>query len=57
MKNNILFIINILAILTCAIGICIIDSTGLMWKVALAMTIVPLAWGVLFLYANRGYLR
>lgn len=54
MKNKVLFIINILAILTCAIGVCLADSNGIALKIALVMMLVPMAWGVLFLFANRG---
>lgn len=54
MKNKILLTITTLAIIIGALGICLLDSTGVWFVVALIMVAVALGWGIPFAVANRG---
>lgn len=55
MKNKILIITTAIAIIIGALGICLLDSTGVWFGIAIAMIAAALAWGIPFLIANRGY--
>ena len=54
MKNKVLITITILAVIIGALGICLLDSTGVWFVVALIMVTVALGWGITFAIANRG---